>query len=346
MQRMDKGLPFMLRYENVAWYEDGKVKILDRRIYPKEVESVECYTYQEVVKAIKDMVTQSAGPYTAAGMAMALACYQARDLDKKDKIDFLEKAAAEIANARPTTANRMAQVTSDSLEVAKKAIKNGEDPAKAIKNNTIESLNRRYAITEKIGYNLCKLIANNSKVLTQCFGETIVGMMARILLEEGKNVEFYCCETRPYYQGARLTATCLSEMGFKTTVITDNQVAYLMENVGIDLFTCAADSVCLDGYVANKIGTYQITILCDYFKVPSYVTDVPDYDKKTKDDIKIEMRDPDLMLEGRTAKGVLGLYPSFDITPANLITGIVTDKGTYKAKEVYKYFDGEVSRFY
>lgn len=346
MKRMDYDLPFMLRYENVAWYEDGKVKILDRRIYPRKVEFVECKTYKEVVKAIKDMVTQSAGPYTAAGMGMALACYEASDLEDERKISFIENASKEIANARPTTANRMAKVTSDSLNVAKKAIENGEDPAEAIKINTIDSLNRRYATVEKIAYNLCELIPDNAKVLTQCFGETIVGMMTRILKEEGKNVEFYCCETRPYYQGARLTATCISEMDFKTTVITDNQVAYLMENVGIDLFTCAADSVTCDGHVANKIGTYQISILCDYFGVASYVTDVPDFDKKTKEDITIEMRDPNLMLEGRTAEGVKGLYPSFDITPPKLITGIVTDKGTYEPENLYTYFDGDVNRFY
>jgi translation initiation factor IF-2B subunit alpha len=346
MERMDNGLPFMLRYENVAWYKDGKVRILDRRVYPREVKFVECQTYQEVVRAIKDMVTQSAGPYTAAGMAMAQACYQAANLKKEDKIAFIDKAAYEIANARPTTANRMKKVTDDSLKVAKEAIKNNEDPANAVKDNTIDSLNRRYAITEKIGYNLCKLIPDNSKVLTQCFGETIVGMMTKILKQEGKNVEFYCCETRPYYQGARLTATCISEMGFPTTVITDNQVAYIMDNIGIDVFTCAADSVTCDGHVANKIGTYQISILCDYFGVPCYVTDVPDVDKKSKDDITIEMRDSSLMLEGRTAKKVKGIYPSFDITPPQLITGIVTDKDTYRPEDLYTYFKGEVNKFY
>ena len=78
MERMDAGMPFLLKYENVAWYENGKVRILDRRIFP-EVRFVECSNYQEVVKAIADMVTQSAGPYTAVGMGMALAAYQVRD---------------------------------------------------------------------------------------------------------------------------------------------------------------------------------------------------------------------------------------------------------------------------
>ena len=76
MKRMDEGMPFLLRYENVAWYEDGKVRILDRRVYPREVRFEVCETYSQVVQAIADMVTQSAGPYTAVGMGMALAAYQ------------------------------------------------------------------------------------------------------------------------------------------------------------------------------------------------------------------------------------------------------------------------------
>lgn len=346
MQRMDYDLPFMLRYENVAWYEDGKVRILDRRIYPKEVSFVECSSYVDVAQAITDMVTQSAGPYTAAGMGMTLACHEAEDLENEQKIKFISKAADKIANARPTTANRMAKITNNSLEVAKLAISEGKDPAMAVKENTIESLNRRYRIMEIVGENLCKLIDDGNKVLTQCFGETIIGMMARILKREGKDVSFYCAETRPYYQGARLTATCLAEMGFDTTVITDNQVAYLMEEVGIDVFTSAADTITRDGHIANKIGTYQIAILCKYFDVPYYVTGIPDSDKHRGEDIKIEMRDPALVLEGRTYEKIKGLYPSFDITPAELITKVVTDKGAYDPDKLYTYFDSDVKRFY
>jgi len=78
MQRQDSGMPFLLQYENVAWYEDGQVRILDRRVFPGQKKFVYCKTYQEVIKAIQDMVTQSAGPYTAVGMGMALAAYQCR----------------------------------------------------------------------------------------------------------------------------------------------------------------------------------------------------------------------------------------------------------------------------
>ena len=90
MERQDEGLAFMLRYENVAWYEDGAVRILDRRIYPAKTEFVTCRTHQEVAKAIKDMVTQSAGPYTAAPMGMALAAYECRDMKEAEQAAYLE----------------------------------------------------------------------------------------------------------------------------------------------------------------------------------------------------------------------------------------------------------------
>lgn len=346
MKREDYNLPYMLEYEHVAWYEKGEVKILDRRIYPKEVSYVVCKSYKDIVKAIKDMVTQSAGPYTAAGMGMALAAYEAKDLDIDSKIKFLENASEKIATARPTTQNRMRKITEDSLKVGKIAIKEGKDPVETIKNNTIESLNRRYQRMEIVGRNLCSLIKDKDKILTQCFGETIIGMMLRILKEEGKEVSFYCAETRPYYQGARLTATCCRQMGFETTIVTDNTIAYLMENIGIDIFTSAADTICRDGSVANKIGTYQIALLADHFKVPYYVTGIPDDDKYTKDDIEIEMKDPNLVLEGRSYDKVKAIYPSFDITPSSYIKEVITDKGIYDPEKLDTYFDSKVERFY
>ncbi|MEE0611302.1 MAG: S-methyl-5-thioribose-1-phosphate isomerase, partial [Oscillospiraceae bacterium] len=99
MQRADHDLAFMLQYENIAWYEDGKVKILDRRIYPARVEFVTCGTHQEVAQAITDMVTQSAGPYTAVPMGMALAAHECRDKTAAEQMEYLRKAAHTISHA-------------------------------------------------------------------------------------------------------------------------------------------------------------------------------------------------------------------------------------------------------
>ena len=339
-------MPFMLRYENVAWYEDGEVRILDRRVYPKEIRFEICRTHKEVAKAIKDMVTQSAGPYTAAGMGMALAAYEARDLKGEDLLNFLENAAETISTARPTTSTRLKKVTRGSIEAAKRAMESGDDVVEALFQESINSLNRRYSAMNEVAKYLCDLIPDGGKVLTQCFAETIIGTMTRTLKDQGKDVKFYCTETRPYYQGARLTATCISQMGFDTTVITDNMVAYTMENIGIDLFTSASDTITLDGHVANKVGTHQIALVAREFKVPFYVTGMPDGEKKAKDDIVIELRDPSLVLGDHTARGVKAIYPSFDITPPELITGFVTDKGIYKPSDLKKYLETDHKSYY
>ncbi|BBM18421.1 methylthioribose-1-phosphate isomerase [Enterococcus avium] len=346
MERQDYTMPTLLQYENVAWYEDGKVQILDRRIYPRKMSFVECVTYQEVAQAITDMVTQSAGPYTAAGMGMALASYQSMDLTNAERVAYLEKASETIATARPTTANRMRLITEKCVQVASEALNNDEDPTEAIKQNTIDSLNRRYSTMNSVAKYLIDKIPENGAVLTQCFGETIIGMLLREAIEQHKNIRFFCAETRPYLQGARLTASCCAEMGFETTIISDNMTAYLLSSQKIDLFTSAADSISLDGHIANKVGTYQIALLANYFGVPYFVTGIPDYDKKDHNDIKIEMRNPEqvMKLNGirHTLDGVKAIYPSFDITPPELIGAIVTDNGFYSPYDLTSYFKGEV----
>ncbi|MEG2082817.1 MAG: S-methyl-5-thioribose-1-phosphate isomerase, partial [Oscillospiraceae bacterium] len=212
MKRMDEGLGFLLTYENVAWYDSGKVRILDRRCYPQRVQSVECCTYQEVATAIADMVTQSAGPYTAAGMGMALAAYEIKGNTFAVQKEFLTKAAYDISHARPTTANRMGQITNGCLKVQLAALEAGESAVEAAVDRTVKSLDRRYSTMEKVGEYLAELFPSNGKIMTQCFGETIVGMMLRAAKNQGKDVEIYCAETRPYLQGARLTASVCHQM--------------------------------------------------------------------------------------------------------------------------------------
>ncbi|WEG73838.1 S-methyl-5-thioribose-1-phosphate isomerase [Vagococcus intermedius] len=349
-KRQDYDLPFLLQYENVAWYEKGQVRILDRRIYPTEITFVTCQSYQEVAQAITDMVTQSAGPYTAAGMGMALAGYECQGLPQDEQVVFLTKAAYEIAHARPTTANRMGAITENCLQVAKAAIAKGEDTIEAMFQETLASLERRYATMATVGDNLLKHIPNGSRVLTQCFGETIVGMLLRGAQEQGKELELYCAETRPYLQGARLTASCCQEMGFKTTLLTDNMVGYAMEHHHIDIYTSAADTIACDGYIANKIGTKQMALLAMHYGIPYFVTGIPDQDKAKGSEIVIEERDPQQVLEFRgiqiALEGVEAIYPSFDITPPHLISGIVTDKGTYSAYDVASYFLSNTQQFY
>ncbi len=350
MERLDEGLAFMLKYENVAWYENGKVKILDRRIYPMEVSFVTCISHKEVAKAITDMVTQSAGPYTAAGMGMALAAYECRNLPRNEQIKYLENAAYTLANARPTTANRMNLIANGCLKVAKIAMDNGNKVDVAIFEHTFNSINNRYSRMGIVAKYLVDMFPQNGNVMTQCFGETIVGMMLKEAKNRNKNIKLFCPETRPYLQGARLTASVAYDQGFDVTVITDNMPAFTMKNKNIDVFTSAADSICLDGHIVNKVGTLQIAIVAKYFEVPYFVTGIPDRDYKTISQVKIEERDPSQVLECRglknTMDGVKGYYPSFDITPPNLVAGVVTDKGILSPYDLRRYFESSVENFY
>lgn len=350
MQRKDQDLAYLLQYEHVAWFADGVVKILDRRIYPTEIRYVTCRDYREVVQAIRDMVTQSAGPYTAAGMGMALAAWQVRNQEPEDQLRFLKQAGDDIAHARVTTANRYKLITDGCIKAAHEALCEGKSAVDAIVARTINSLNRRYETMEQVAEYLVDLIPDGGNVLTQCFGETIVGMMCRVAKRRGKHVEFYHAETRPYLQGARLTSSVCHEMGFSSTVITDNMVAYVMQNKGISLFTSAADTIARDGHIANKVGTLQIAILAKYFHIPYFVTGIPDADKKSGKDIVIEERDPNQVLMYRgisnTLPGVKAIYPSFDITPPYLIDGVISDQGIYSAYDLESYFKKDEKEFY
>ena len=338
----------MLQYENVAWFEDGCVRILDRRVYPTKVEFVVCRTHQEVTQAIADMVTQSAGPYTAAAMGMALAAHECRERGAEAQIAYLKDASENISHARPTTVSRMRIITEGCLEAARRAIACGEDAVKAIMDHTVEANNLRYSKVNRTAKYLVDMFPDNGAVMTQCFGETIVGMMLKECREQGKKIRLFCPETRPYFQGARLTATVCRDMGFDVTVITDNMPATVMQNEHIDVFTSAADAISLDGYVVNKVGTFQIAIVAKYMQVPYFVTGAPDPGHPTIDTVHIEMRDPEFVLQAmgvRTAaQGVKGYYPSFDITPPHLVSGVVTDTGIYAPYDLHRYFassDGE-----
>ena len=282
MERADKSLAFMLQYENIAWYEDGAVKILDRRIYPLRTEFVTCKNHLEVTQAIKDMVTQSAGPYTAAAAGMALAAYECRNMSESEQLEYLEKASYTISHARPTTASRMGLITGGCLDAAKKAMAEGRNVSEAIVEYTVAINNMRYNKVYRMAKYLADMVPSHGAVMTQCFGETIVGQMCRVLKEQGKgDVRIFCPETRPYFQGARLTATVCNDMGMDVTVITDNMPAFVMKNENIDVFTSAADAICMDGYVVNKVGTFQIAIAAKY-NLPSknYINNWEQYLKK------------------------------------------------------------------
>lgn len=342
--RADEGLAFILRFENVAWYEQGVVRILDRRIYPIRTEFVTCRTHFEVARAIADMVTQSGGPYTAAGMGMVLAAYESRDMAGPKRKEFLEEASRTLSRARPTTTARMEHYTQSVLDAALAAMEFGKDVIEAAFAQALDDTNKRYLTYRRIGKSLASLIPNGGTMLTQCWAETVMGMVLRECRVKHKKVKVFCAETRPYFQGARLTASCVRDMGFDVTVICDNMTAYTMQQKGVDLFTSAADVICMDGHVVNKVGTFQMALAAHYYGIPYYVTGNPNRAHASADSVTIEERDGDLVLHAMDIKltmdGVKGYYPAFDITPPELVTSVITDRGMLKADELHKYFSG------
>ena len=346
MKRADDGVGFLLRYENVAWYEDGVVRILDRRIYPVRKEYVTCRRHEEVAQAIADMVTQSGGPYLAAAMGMALAAFESKDLRESELTAYLEKAAYTLSHARPTTVAKMERVTERAMGVARREITIGHTGmalVDALQRNAIDQIEENYRKYAVIGKLLADKIPMNGTIMTQCFAETVIGTMLRECRERGNSVKVICPETRPYFQGARLTASVACDMGFDVTVISDNMPGYTMKQKKVDLFTSAADVITMDGHIINKVGTFQIALAASYWGIPYFVTGMPNPSHPDMSSVVIEERDPNLVMDAMgtktTMEGVKGYYPAFDVTPPKLCDGVVTEKGIFSPMDLKRYFE-------
>jgi len=332
----------MLKYENIAWYQDGAVRILDRRVYPHKIEFVVCNDYKQVAQAIADMVTQSGGPWMAAMQAMVMTAYQVQDESKEQAKAILKEAIHTVTHARPTTSERMVADMGKVLHYAEATLEGGEALGPSTEKYVRNSVDRIYARARAIGENVVDLLPDKVTILTQCFAEWLIGFTLLVCQERGVDVSLICPETRPYLQGARLTASVAHDMGVPVTVVTDNMPGYLLSQGIPDAFICAADVVTLDGHVINKIGTYQIALAAHANKIPFYVTSTPSADNPTIDSVTIEERDPEEVLHAmgqRTAMdGVQGYYPAFDITPPNLVSAVVTAKGVFSPYDLKNPF--------
>lgn len=332
--RKDEGMPELLRYDQIAWYEDGVVRILDRRVYPLTIRHEICRTPADVRAAISTMVTQSGGPLLAVQMGMVLAAKEAEKLPKEARLEHLIKAGNVLKNARPTMSAAYAEMVLKSIDAATSALKEDRSLVEATFNSAIEEANRRYAQIEKAATHLVNTFPKQGSVMTQCFAETIVGKMCLEVKRQKKDIRFICPETRPYLQGARLTASVIADLGLPVYVITDNMPAAILKREKVDIFTSAADVITADGHVINKVGTFQIALAAHYFGIPYYVSGEKSTTHLTPESIEIEERDTDEVLtchgQRTTKANVRAFYPAFDITPPEFITGIVSADGIIK----------------
>lgn len=324
--------------------EGGGADILDRRVYPHEISWVHCATVDDVATAIRDMVTQSSGPLFAATAGLVLAARSVAELPVGTAHDRLREAGALLAATRPTN-NHVRDVVATVLGVLDTPA--GSEGGRAL----VDAVTAAAAAADAhyreasmaLGRHTAELIPDGATVLTHCWADWFLVGTVLAAQAAGKTLEFVCTETRPYLQGARLTSATLVEMGYAPTLITDGMVATVMGSGRVDVLLTASDRVTLDGYVVNKVGTLTAAIAAHHFGIPYLaMVDHPDPQSPTIADVHIEERDgADLLsFAGRptAAPGVTGLYPSFDATPPELVTKIVTDRGAFDPTDVGSYF--------
>ena len=300
-----------MKFSPLFWpikLKGNTIYILDETLLPHKVKYIKAKSYQESCKAIKKMKTRAVGQ-------VLLVLYTFLLVVRKNKgKDNLEKAAKAINATRPTLSFKY--LTDMVLGWQSKGV-----PLEKSIIGFLEMLKVKRILQAK---EAAKLVKNNEVILTHCNVSGLMPLIGELAKSQNKILSFFVTETRPYLQGARLTAWELKQAGFRVTIITDNMVAQVMHEKKINKVIVGSDNLAQNGDIANKIGTFQIALLARHFKIPFYVLCPPASRAKNGKDIKIEIR-PDkelLTYQGLqlAPKGVRGYYPAFDITPNNLIT--------------------------
>jgi methylthioribose-1-phosphate isomerase len=316
--------------------EPDAVRILDRRVFPFERSWVTCRGVEDVAKAIEDMVTQSLGPPFAAAGGMVLAARAAGSLD------VVAEAARRLVATRPTN-NGIRDVVAELLAAATAAATAGVPLGSAVEEAAAALAERYRAGYRALGEHAAPLIPDGATVLTHCWADAYLTETVAAVLRSGRRISAICTETRPYLQGARLTAESLAEMGVPTRLVTDGMPAHLMSRGEVTVFVSGADRVTMDGAVVNKIGTLSIAVSAHAFGVPFVaLVQAPDRQAATAADVELEDRDGDEVLHAlgrRTASTrVTGVYPAFDVTPPRFVSAVVTDRGRFAPADVASYF--------
>ncbi len=324
--------PLLMNLENNVYLEDEALIIIDRRKLPRTITPVYCTEAEEVAGAIREMMVQGAGDIAVtAGYGLYLAARRMEREGRAHDRTGLEKAASLLKATRPTGFHLAALL--DRLLQRVDAAGRDRAPSEAILEYIGRALSRQREISRETGRHAETLLASGDTILTHCFAGAGLLYMLRFAVEGGKDIKVFCTETRPYLQGAKLTAWSVSEMGVHTTLITDNMAAWCMSRGMIQKVFTAADRIAMDGTAANKVGTLQLAICARHFGLPFYILGYGGPDPRTPkgDRIPVEERNPREVLEfqGIPISGprVKGFYPAFDLTPPELISAVVNATG-------------------
>jgi methylthioribose-1-phosphate isomerase len=323
----------------IKWQNDS-VSVLDQRVLPTEELYHTYKSYTEVANSITDMVLRGAPLIgVAAAMGIALAAKKADAKDLEPFKEEMKKVFEIFAATRPTAVNLFW-----AIERMKKIVEQGNNLGQIkdqLEKEAIAIYNDDIKINKQIGQNGHKFIEDGDVVMTHCnagalatagYG-TALGVI-RAAVEAGKKIKVVCCETRPYLQGARLTAWELMKDGIDTTLICDNMAGHFMQQGKINKIIVGADRVALNGDAANKIGTYTHSVLAQCHNIPFYIAapiSTLDANTKSGTEIPIEERDVDEVAYIKNVQiapeGVKIENPAFDVTPAANISAIITEKG-------------------
>jgi len=317
----------------IRW-DKGNVVIIDQTLLPHKEKFISSKNYREVCEWIKSLRIRGA---PAIGIAAAYAATLAAfELKSKDKIDSrLDQALSEIQKTRPTAVNLK------NILVRLKKISLSGNIAEIFLNESNKILNEEIEACKKIGQFGLELVPEKATILTHChtgglatggYG-TALGII-RAAHEAGKDILVLADETRPLLQGARLTAYELQKLGIKFKLIVDGASGIAMKRFRVDLVAVGADRIAANGDTANKIGTYNLSVLCKENKVPFYIAAPSssfDLTAKSGHDIPIEERSADEVTSFQSCRsapeGVSVYAPAFDVTPRENISAFVTEKG-------------------
>jgi methylthioribose-1-phosphate isomerase len=328
--------------ETLKW-EKGKLILLDQLQLPAEVKFVECADWRCVASCIKDMVVRGAPAIgAAAAYGMVLAASELAEKKQSSFMDDLMEAASGLKATRPTAVN-LAWAVERMLKVAE-ALTGQDAPGitLALEREANAIASEDVAVNRRIGDFGSLLVPDEASILTHCNAGALATVgygtalgVVRSAVSQGKQIKVFADETRPYLQGARLTAWELSRENIPVTLIADNMAGFLMQQGKIDLVVVGADRIAANGDVANKIGTYSVAVLASYHRVPFYVAaplSTFDLTLESGDKIPIEERCADEITHFQgirvAPEGIVCYNPSFDVTPARLVSAIITEYGT------------------
>ena len=331
--------------QTLEWTDSG-VRFIDQTKLPTEEVYVNCTTYEQVADVIRNMVVRGAPAIgVAAGMGIALGVKNSKAENGAELKKDFDQICDVIGQTRPTAVNLFWAIRrmQDKFEYLRMR------PINQIKQALIEEAQRMHAediaANQAMGRHGATLMPSSGGVLTHCnagalatagYG-TALGVI-RAAVEQGKKIHVYADETRPFLQGSRLTAWELNKDGIPTTVISDNMAGAMMKQGKIGAIVVGADRIAANGDVANKIGTYTVAVLAKEHGIPFYVAaPFSTIDMETADGsgIPIEQRNAREVthIAGKqmVPDGVEVENPAFDVTPAELIAGLITDRGVCAA---------------